>query len=79
MAELLSGISVRFSKEEKTLLDSYAKFHGKKQSDIIREAAMQLIEDDIDFRLFEEAKQKTTCYYSLKEARKELDLESTII
>jgi len=73
MAELLSVVSVRFSKDEKNLLDSYAKLYGKKQSDIIREAAMRMIEDDMDFRLYEEAKQKTTCYYSIKEARKELE------
>ena len=79
MAELLSGVSVRFSKEEKNLLDVYAKFYGKKQSDIIRQGAMRMIEDDIDFRLLEEAKQKTNRYYSIKEAREELDLESTII
>jgi len=79
MAELLSGVSVRFSKDEKNLLDSYAKLYGKKLSEVIREAAMQMIGDDMDFRLYEEAKRKTTCYYSLKEARKELELESTTI
>ncbi|MBP2645171.1 MAG: hypothetical protein H6Q75_611 [Firmicutes bacterium] len=79
MAEMLSVVSVRFSKEEKNLLDCYAKLHGKKQSDIIREAAMRMIEDDIDFRLYQEAKRKTACYYSLKEAREKLELESTTI
>lgn len=79
MAEMLSVVSVRFSKEEKNLLDSYAKLHGKKQSDIIREAAMRMIEDDMDFRLYEEAKRKTTCYYSIQEARKELELESPTV
>jgi len=73
MAGLLSMVSVRFSKDEKNLLDSYAKLHGKKQSDIIREAAMRMIEDDMDFRLYEEAKRKTSYYYSLKEARQELE------
>lgn len=76
MAELLSIVSVRFSKDEKILLDSFAKLHGKKQSDIIRDAAMRMIEDDLDFRLYEEAKRKTTIYYSIKEVRKELELES---
>lgn len=79
MAELLSSVSVRFSRDEKELLESYAKLHGKKQSDIIREAAMRMIEDDVDFRLYEEAKRKTTCYYSLKEARKKLELESATV
>ena len=79
MAELLTVVSVRFSKDEKLLLDSYAKLHGKKQSDIIREAAMGMIEADMDFRLYEEAKQKTICYYSLKEAREKLELEGTTV
>lgn len=79
MAELLSVVSVRFSKDEKNLLDSFAKLHGKKQSDIIREAAMKMIEDDIDFRLYEEAKKKTIRYYSIEEVRKELELESTLV
>ncbi|MBP2650029.1 MAG: hypothetical protein H6Q74_854 [Firmicutes bacterium] len=79
MAELLSVVSVRLSKEEKTLLDSYAKLHGKKQSDIIREAAMRMIKDDMDFRLYEEAKRKTSRFYSLEEVRKELGLESTTV
>jgi len=73
VAGLLSMVSVRFSKDEKNLLDSYAKLHGKKQSDIIREAAMRMIEDDMDFCLYEEAKRKTICYYSLKEVRQELE------
>ena len=79
MGELLSGISVRFSKEEKALLDTYAKWHGKKQSEIIREAAIQMIENDLDFRLYEEAKKKTGRYYSLKEARKALGMDSETI
>ncbi|SDF29577.1 type II toxin-antitoxin system RelB family antitoxin [Sporolituus thermophilus] len=66
-------VSVRFSKREKDILDAYAKLHGKKQSDILREAVMRMIEDDQDFRLLEEARQKTTRYVSLKEARKELE------
>lgn len=59
------------------MLDAYAKLYGKKQSDVLREAAMKMIENDQDFRLLEEAKAKTTRYYSLKEARKELELEGT--
>ncbi len=79
MADLQKIVSVRFSKQEKAMLDAYAKLHGKKQSDILREAAMHMIEDDQDFRLLEEAKRKTTRYVSLKEARKELELEDTTL
>lgn len=69
MPDLQKIVSVRFTKHEKSMLDAYAKLHGKKQSDILREAAMRMIEDDQDFRLLEEAKRKTTRYVSLKEAR----------
>ncbi len=77
MAEFKKIVSVRFNGYEKSMLDAYSKLYGKKQSDILREAAMKMIENDQDFRLLEEAKEKTTRYYSLKEARKELELEST--
>jgi predicted DNA-binding protein len=79
LAGMQKIISVRFSSSEKSMLESYAKLHGKKQSDILREAAMRMIEDDQDFRLLEEAKRKTTRYYSLKEAREELELDSPTI
>lgn len=75
MAGLDKIISVRFKPSEKSLLDAYAKLHGKKQSDILRDAAMRMIEDDQDFRLLEDAKRKTTRYYSLKEAREALELD----
>ena len=77
MADLQKIVSVRFNRHEKSMLDAYSKLHGKSQSEIIREAAMRMIEDDQDFRLVEEAKRKTTCYISLKEARREFELEST--
>ncbi|MBP2640611.1 MAG: hypothetical protein H6Q66_1562 [Firmicutes bacterium] len=75
MAELKKTVSVRFSGYEKSMLDAYAKLYGKKQSDVLREAVVKMIENDQDFRLLEEAKMKTTRYYSLKEARKELEVE----
>ena len=79
MADLKTIVSVRFTPREKRLLEAYAKLHGKKQSDVLREAAMRLIEDDQDFRLLEEAKRKTERYYTLKEARRELELESETV
>lgn len=76
MSGLQKIISVRFNPSEKSMIDAYAKLHGKKQSDILREAAMRMIEDDQDFRLLEEAKRKTTRYVSLREAREQLELDS---
>ena len=68
-------VSVRLNKTEDSLLQAFATLHGLKQSDILRDAAMKMIEDDQDFRLFQEAKRKTTRYYSLEEARQELGLD----
>lgn len=68
-------VSVRLNKTEDALLQAFATLHGIKQSDILRDAAMKIIEDDQDFRLFQEAKQKTTHSYSLDEARRELGLD----
>lgn len=79
MAELKKIVSVRFTKQEKGMLDAFAKLHGKKQSDVLREAAMRMIEDDQDFTLLKEAKAKTERYYSLEEARRELEMDSAPI
>lgn len=68
-------VSVRLNKTEDSLIQAFATLHGLKQSDILRDAAMKMIEDDQDFRLFQEAKEKTTRYYSLAETRRELGLE----
>jgi len=68
-------VSVRLNKTEDSLIQAFATLHGLKQSDILRDAAMKMIEDDQDFRLFQEAKEKTNRYYSLAETRRELGLE----
>lgn len=68
-------VSVRLTKMEEEMIHAYATLHGLKQSDILRDAALKMIEDDQDMRLLLEAKAKTTKFYSLAEARRELDLE----
>ena len=68
-------VSVRLNKTEDSLIQAFATLHGLKQSDILRDAALKMIEDDQDFRLFQEAKEKTVRYYSLAETRRELGLE----
>ena len=68
-------VSVRLNKTEDSLIQAFATLHGLKQSDILRDAAMKMIEDDQDFRLLMEAKAKTTKFYSLQEVRQQLELE----
>lgn len=68
-------ISVRLNKTEDSMLQAFAALHGLKQSDILKDAAMKVIENDQDFRLLMEAKAKTTKFYTLQEARQQLELE----
>ena len=68
-------VSVRLNKTEDSLIQAFATLHGLKQSDILRDAAMKMIEDDQDFRLFQEAKSKTTRYYTEAEMRREFGLD----
>jgi len=68
-------VSVRLNKTEDLMIQAFATLHGLKQSDILRNAAMKMIEDDQDFRLLMEAKSKTTRYYTLEEVRKNLEME----
>ena len=68
-------VTVRLNKAEDSMLQAFAALHGLKQSDVLRTAAMKMIEDDQDFRLLMEAKTKTTNFYSLSEARQQLELE----
>lgn len=68
-------ISVRLNKTEDSMIQAFAALHGLKQSDILKDAAMKVIENDQDFRLLMEAKAKTTKFYTLQEARQQLELE----
>ncbi len=68
-------VTVRLNKAEDSMLQAFAALHGIKQSDILRDAAMKMIENDQDFRLLMEAKSKTTKFYSLAETRQQLELE----
>ena len=68
-------VTVRLNKAEDSMIQAFAALHGLKQSDILRDAAIKMIEDDQDFRLLMEAKAKTTQYYSLEETRRQLEME----
>ena len=68
-------VTVRLNKAEDSMLQAFAALHGLKQSDVLRTAAIKMIEDDQDFRLLKEAKAKTANFYSLSETRRQLELE----
>ena len=41
-------MGVRFSEEERSWIEEYAKFTGKSVSEIIRESVLETIEDAVD-------------------------------
>ena len=47
--------TVRFAPEEKRWIQSYADFMGMSFSDVVREATLEVIEDLVDVRLYEQA------------------------
>ncbi|MDR2108823.1 MAG: DUF1778 domain-containing protein [Coriobacteriales bacterium] len=51
-----SSITIRLSADDKGLISSYAKAFGQSVSDFIREAALSRIEDELDLRVWDQAK-----------------------
>lgn len=69
--------SMRFTDEERKLIDSYAKLHAMATAEVIRRAILKEIEDEYDITLAEEAQKEyeadpTT--YSHDEVKELLDL-----
>ena len=49
-------MSIRLDSEEKALISSYAETFGFSVSDFMRKAALERIEDELDLRIWDEAK-----------------------
>jgi len=47
--------TIRFAKEEREWIQSYADFSGKTFSEAVREAVLEQVEDAADLRAYEEA------------------------
>lgn len=47
--------AIRFAPEEKNWIQSYADFCGKTFSDVVREAALENVEDAADLEAYNEA------------------------
>jgi putative ubiquitin-RnfH superfamily antitoxin RatB of RatAB toxin-antitoxin module len=47
--------SVGFSSEERMLIEQYASIHGSTVTDVIRKAAMEMIEDELDIEICRKA------------------------
>lgn len=51
----MQATAVRFAPEEKAWIQSYADFVGKSFSDVVRGAALELVEDAADMQAYNEA------------------------
>ena len=70
-------ISLRLSDEDTKLLKDYAKINNMSVSDVIRQAVIEKIEDEIDLAAYNKAIaefKKDPKTYSLDEVEKELGL-----
>jgi len=72
-------VSLRVTEQEKNWMESYAKMQGISLSDAVKEAFFQKLEDEYDLntiREYEKEKAKGNMkFYSLDEAKKELELD----
>ena len=71
------AISIRLNDTENELSRSYADVHGISVSELMRQAVLEKIDDEIDLQLYKEAKEdfkKNPKTYTLDEAERELGL-----
>lgn len=69
-------VSLRVSEQEKALMEGYAKLHGVKLSDALKEAFFEKLEDEYDLKMLAEYDAKpSTRFYSHEEVGKMLGLK----
>lgn len=69
--------SIRFTKEERKLVDDYAKSHGISLSEALKSALFEKIEEEYDIALYQKAEKefdKNNKTYSLKDIKEIYDL-----
>lgn len=72
------AISIRLNPAEDELIRNYADFHGISVSELMRQAVLEKIDDEIDMKLYAEAIEeykKDPKTYTLEEVERELGLE----
>jgi RHH-type rel operon transcriptional repressor/antitoxin RelB len=69
-------LAIRLDKELEKELDLLAKTRGSNRSAVVREAIIQYLEDNEDIQLAKESLIKMNSTKSLRQLRKELDLDS---
>lgn len=74
----MTTISVRLSDQDSEFIKKYAEFKNMSISDLVRQAVIERIEDEIDIRAYNKAMEeyrKNPVTYTLDEVEKELGLE----
>jgi len=70
----MSSISIRLDDRDSTLIRRYAKMKKMTITDLVREAVLEHIEDEIDLDAFDHAFKSMTHTYSIDEVKSELGL-----
>ncbi len=72
----MSVISLRLDSKEDLLIKTYAKAKNISVSELLRNAVIEKIEDEIDLQIFDAALAETKKTYTLSEAKRELELDT---
>lgn len=67
-------ISLRLNENDEKLIRDYAKLNNLKLSQLLRDAVIEKIENEIDLKLFEKSLNSMKKTYSFEEVEKELGL-----
>ncbi len=71
----MSTISIRVNHRDSELIRKYAKLKNTSVSELVRNAVIEKIEEELDVDLFEQALAQMERTYTLDEAKKELGLQ----
>ncbi len=69
---MVSTISLRLNKRDHEIIKHYAQMNNMSVSKLLRDAAIEKIEDELDLSLFDKALTDLEQTYSLNEVKKEL-------
>ena len=71
-------VSMRVTEQEKKWMESYAKIHGVKLSDALKEAFFAKLEDEYDIEVIKEFEMNKTenkiTYFTLNETKQQLGI-----
>ena len=70
----MSTISLRLNERDDELVRKFAAIHNLSVSELIRNAIIEKIENEIDVELFDKAVAETKAVYTLDETKKKLGL-----